>query len=94
MNTQVTGGDSVEVERSPHILATNLTCLFPECYCTMHAQAAAKDKGSQGRVIAVGEGRTTSDGGLAKCHFQPGDNVKFFEYAPVEIKVSETDTRN
>ncbi|CAM9962396.1 unnamed protein product [Pylaiella littoralis] len=51
------------------------------------ASAAAKDKASQGRVVAVGEGRTSSEGKIVPCPFQPGDNVKFFEYAPVEIKI-------
>lgn len=50
-------------------------------------QAAAKDKASQGRVVAIGEGRTSSEGEIVPCPFKPGDNVKFFEYAPVEIKV-------
>ncbi|CAM9428823.1 unnamed protein product, partial [Hapterophycus canaliculatus] len=52
-------------------------------------QAAAKDKASQGRVVAVGEGRTSSEGEIVPCPFEPGDNVKFLEYAPVEIKVRE-----
>lgn len=50
-------------------------------------QAAAKEKASQGRVVAVGEGRTSSEGGIVPCPFEPGDNVKFMEYAPIEIKV-------
>lgn len=37
--------------------------------------------------MAVGEGRTTSEGGIAECPFKPGDSVKFLEYAPIEIKV-------
>lgn len=50
-------------------------------------QAAEKEKSSQGRVVAIGEGRTSSEGNIVPCHFKPGDNVKFLEYAPVEIKV-------
>ncbi|CAN0416143.1 unnamed protein product, partial [Ascophyllum nodosum] len=50
-------------------------------------QAAEKDKASQGRVVAVGEGRATSVGTIAERHFKPGDCVKFLEYAPTEIKV-------
>lgn len=37
--------------------------------------------------MAVGEGRTSSEGDIVPCHFKPGDSVKFLEYAPVEIKV-------
>ncbi|CAN0468905.1 unnamed protein product [Ascophyllum nodosum] len=51
------------------------------------AKAAEKDKASQGRVVAVGEGRTTSVGTIAECPFKPGDCVKFLEYAPTEIKI-------
>ncbi|CAN0282267.1 unnamed protein product, partial [Laminaria digitata] len=51
------------------------------------SQAAEKDTAYQGRVVAVGDGRTTSVGTIAKCPFKPGDSVKFLQYAPVEIKV-------
>eukprot|EP00903_Cladosiphon_okamuranus_P020282 g18612.t1 len=51
------------------------------------ASVAEKEKASQGRVVAVGEGRTSSEGTIVPCHFKPGDNVKFMEYAPVEIKI-------
>lgn len=38
-------------------------------------------------MVAIGEGRTSSEGEIVPCPFKPGDNVKFLEYAPVEIKV-------
>ncbi len=39
-------------------------------------------------MVAIGEGRTSSEGQIVPCPFKPGDTVKFLEYAPVEIKVS------
>eukprot|EP00752_Nemacystus_decipiens_P015551 g13874.t1 len=51
-----------------------------------NSAAAEKEKASQGRVVAVGEGRTSSKGDIVPCPFKPGDSVKFLEYAPVEIK--------
>lgn len=38
-------------------------------------------------MVAIGEGRTGSEGTIVPCHFKTGDSVKFLEYAPVEIKV-------
>lgn len=57
------------------------------CNFFFFGQAAEKDKQSQGRVVAIGEGRTTSVGKIAECPFKTGDIVKFLSYAPVEVKV-------
>lgn len=71
------------------VLVSAKSLLVGFCYCFhgVSSQAAQKEKASQGRVVAVGEGRTTSVGNIAKCPFKPGDFVKFLEYAPTEIKV-------
>ncbi|CAN0499388.1 unnamed protein product, partial [Discosporangium mesarthrocarpum] len=50
-------------------------------------QAAEREQESQGKVVAIGEGRTTSTGEVSACPFKVGDWVKFRDYAPVEVKV-------
>lgn len=79
---------------APSCLVTlSWTDLFPFPWLTPGRadllQAAEKEKASQGRVVATGEGRTSSEGKIVPCPFKPGDNVKFMEYAPVEIKVGK-----
>ncbi|KAG5175379.1 chaperonin [Tribonema minus] len=49
------------------------------------AQTAGKELKSEGQVVAVGPGRTASNGQLTPCYVQPGEFVKFREYAGIEI---------
>jgi len=46
-----------------------------------------KEKPEQGKVVAVGEGRTTDDGKVIPVRVKKGDVVIFSKYGPDEIKV-------
>lgn len=46
-----------------------------------------KERPEQGRIIAVGEGRTTDDGKLIPVKLKVGDVVIFSKYGPDEIKI-------
>ncbi len=48
---------------------------------------AAKEKPSQGKVIAVGNGRKTDDGKVIPLDVKEGDRILFGKYAGTEIKV-------
>ncbi|CAM9897915.1 unnamed protein product [Chrysoparadoxa australica] len=50
-------------------------------------QVTKDDAGSQGQVIAIGEGRTGSEGKLTPMPVAVGQYVKFREYAGTEIKI-------
>eukprot|EP00904_Undaria_pinnatifida_P008984 jgi/Undpi1/5215/HiC_scaffold_2.g00497.m1 len=79
--------DSLKMVRDQVLVVTEKGEAETDAGIVIAASAAEKDTASQGRVVAVGEGRTTSVGTIAPCPFKPGDNVKFLEYAPVEIKI-------
>lgn len=46
-----------------------------------------KERPEQGKVLAVGEGRTDNNGKLIKPSVKKGDVVLFTKYGPNEIKV-------
>jgi chaperonin GroES len=48
---------------------------------------AAKEKPSQGKVIAVGNGKKTDDGKVIPLDVKEGDTILFGKYAGTEIKV-------
>jgi len=48
---------------------------------------AAKEKPSQGKVIAVGNGRKTEDGKIIPLDVKEGDKILFGKYAGTEIKI-------
>jgi chaperonin GroES len=48
---------------------------------------AAKEKPSQGKVIAVGNGKKTDDGKIIPLDVKEGDRILFGKYAGTEIKV-------
>ena len=48
---------------------------------------AAKEKPSQGKVIAVGNGKKTDDGKVIPLDVKEGDKILFGKYAGTEIKV-------
>lgn len=52
-------------------------------------QTADKDRPEQGKVIAVGPGKTLSSGNKAIMEVKEGDTVLFTKYGPNEIKVDE-----
>jgi len=51
--------------------------------------AAEKEKPEQGKVIAVGPGKTTSSGKVIPLDVKVGDKVLFTKYAPQEIKIED-----
>ncbi|MCL5673227.1 MAG: co-chaperone GroES [Deltaproteobacteria bacterium] len=50
---------------------------------------AAKEKPMQGKVIAVGNGRTSEDGKKISLEIKEGDLVLFAKYSGNEIKVDD-----
>ncbi|HEY4521962.1 MAG TPA: co-chaperone GroES [Candidatus Paceibacterota bacterium] len=48
---------------------------------------AEKEKPQEGRVIAVGEGKTLENGKVVSLSVKKGDRVLFSKYGPSEIKV-------
>ena len=51
----------------------------------------AKEKPREGRVVAVGRGRTTDDGAVVPFQVKKGDRVLFSSYAGTEIKLEGQD---
>ncbi len=47
----------------------------------------AKEKPSQGRVVAVGNGKKTEDGKVIPLEVKVGDKILFGKYAGTEIKI-------
>lgn len=47
----------------------------------------AKEKPMEGKVVAVGKGRTAEDGKLVKLDVKAGDRILFSKYAGTEVKV-------
>jgi chaperonin GroES len=50
---------------------------------------AAKEKPMQGKVIAIGNGRTSEDGKKIPLEIKEGDLVLFAKYSGNEIKVDD-----
>jgi chaperonin GroES len=48
----------------------------------------AKEKPQEGRVVAVGPGKTDDDGKRVSLDVQKGDRVLFGKYAGTEIKIN------
>ena len=47
----------------------------------------AKEKPSQGKVVAVGNGKKTEDGKVIPLDVKVGDKILFGKYAGTEIKI-------
>ena len=47
----------------------------------------AKEKPVEGKVLAVGAGRTLEDGTVRKLDIQVGDRVLFGKYSGTEVKI-------
>ncbi len=47
----------------------------------------AKEKPMEGKVIAVGKGKTTDEGKLLKLDVKEGDVILFSKYAGTEVKI-------
>ncbi len=52
---------------------------------------AAKEKPQEGKVTAVGNGKTTDDGELVGMEVKKGDRILFGKYAGTEVKIDGTD---
>ncbi len=50
-------------------------------------ETVSKERGEQGKVIAVGPGRRTDEGKLVPVGVKPGQKIIFSKYGPDEIKV-------
>lgn len=50
-------------------------------------ETVSKERGEQGKVIAVGEGKRGDDGKLIPLTVKKGDKIIFSKYGPDEIKV-------
>lgn len=48
---------------------------------------AAKEKPQEGKVIAVGEGKTLDNGTKVKLSVKAGDKILFGKYSGTEIKI-------
>ena len=51
------------------------------------SQVMKDDRPCEGRVVKIGEGRMASDGQLTKSPVQPGDVVKFKDYAGNDVMI-------
>ena len=51
-------------------------------------ETVEKERSEQGKVIAVGPGKRTSQGKLIPVGVRPGQKVLFTKYGPNEIKVN------
>ena len=51
----------------------------------------AKEKPQEGKVVAVGDGKTLPNGKVVKPEVKPGDKILFAKYSGNEIKIDEKD---
>ena len=51
----------------------------------------AKEKPVEGKVLAVGSGRTLEDGTMRKLDIEVGDRVLFGKYSGTEVKIGGED---
>lgn len=51
----------------------------------------AKEKPQQGKVIAVGKGRSLENGGVVAPSVKEGDRVLFAKYAGTDVKIEGED---
>ena len=47
----------------------------------------AKEKPQEGKVVAVGKGKTADDGKLIKLDVKAGDRILFSKYSGSEVKI-------
>jgi chaperonin GroES len=72
-------GDRVLVQRTEAEEKTAGGILLPD---------SAKEKPKEGKIIAIGDGRTLDNGEKSKFSVKKGDRVLFTSYAGTEVKVS------
>ena len=49
----------------------------------------AKEKPQEGRVVAVGKGKTSDDGKVQPLEVKPGDKILYGKYSGTEIKLED-----
>ena len=74
-------GDHILIEPLKQEEKTKSGILLPE--------TAEKEKPEQGKVVAVGPGKTTDEGKLLAMAVKVGDVVLFKKYGPDEIKIED-----
>lgn len=52
---------------------------------------SAKERPQEGKIVAVGPGKTLDDGSLSKMSVKKGDKVIYSKYAGTEIKINDAD---
>jgi chaperonin GroES len=52
-------------------------------------ETVSKERGEQGKVLAVGEGRRGDDGKLIPVAVKKGQKIIFSKYGPDEIKIDD-----
>ncbi|MCX6722349.1 MAG: co-chaperone GroES [Candidatus Staskawiczbacteria bacterium] len=73
-------GDHILIEPIKEEEKTKAGIFLPE--------TANKEKSEEGKVIAIGQGRTTPEGKIIPMQIKPGDKVLFTKYGPSEVKVN------
>lgn len=71
-------GDRILVKRIQEEEKTKGGIIIPD---------TAKEKPQEGRVVAVGKGKTTEDGKLLPPDVKAGDRILFGKYAGSEVKL-------
>ena len=74
--------DRVIVERIEEETTTKSGIIIPD---------TAKEKPQQGKIIAVGKGKTLENGSRVEPDVKKGDKILFGKYAGSEIKVEGTE---
>ncbi len=70
--------DRILIQRNEEPTRTKSGLFLPE---------AAKEKPSEGTVLAVGQGRVSDDGKVTPLAVKVGDKVLFEKYSGTEIKI-------
>lgn len=73
-------GDHILIEPIKEEEKTKAGILLPD--------TASKEKSEEGKVIAIGQGRTTPEGKIIPMQVKPGDKVLFTKYGPHEVKIN------
>lgn len=71
-------GDRVLVRRLEEEAKTKGGIIIPE---------SAKEKPQQGKIVAVGNGRTTEDGKVIPLNVKTGEKILFQKYSGSDIKI-------
>lgn len=73
-------GDKVIIERLEAQAKTKGGIILPD---------NAKEKPQEGKVIAVGKGKTLKNGKVVALDVKPGDKILFGKYSGSEVKVGD-----